>query len=255
MKALKLHVGFVYLFLYAPISVLVLFSFNQDKRNVQWQGFTFRWYAELLHDEALQRALWNSLQVGLLATLCAGVLGTLTALALTRYRFRGRSTILALTFLPMAIPEIVMGTSLLTFFVGLGIQLSLVTVVVSHIAFCVGYCAATVRSRIQGTNFDLEEAASDLGATPWECFRLVTLPRIAPGVLSGCLLAFTLSLDDFVVTFFTAGIGAGTLPLKIYSMVKFGVSPKINAISTLTLLITLSALMLSQWRSNASKES
>ena len=249
MKLLKFHVGFVYLLLYAPICVLVLFSFNQDKRNVKWTGFTLEWYGKLMQDEALLRALWNSLQVGFLATVAAGILGTTTALALTRYRFKGRSTILSMVFLPMAIPEIVMGTSLLTFFVGLGIQLSLTTVIISHISFCVGYCAATVRSRLQGTNFDLEEAAADLGATPWECFRLVTLPRIFPGILSGCLLAFTLSLDDFVVTFFTAGIGAGTLPLKIYSMVKFGVSPKINAISTLTLLVTLSALLLSQWKS------
>jgi ABC-type spermidine/putrescine transport system permease subunit II len=247
LKALKLHVAFVYLFLYAPITVLVLFSFNNNARNVKWSGFTFEWYGRLLHNESLHRALWNSVQVGLLATLCAAVLGTMTALALTRYRFKGRSTVTALVFLPMAIPEIVMGTSLLTFFVGLGVQLSIVTVIFSHVAFCVGYCTATIRSRLKGTNFEIEEAAADLGATPWQCFWLVTFPRILPGVLSGCLLAFTLSLDDFVVTFFTAGIGAGTLPLKIYSMVKFGVTPEINAISTLTLLVTLSALMLSQW--------
>ena len=255
MKALKLHVGFVYLFLYAPITVLVLFSFNKDKRNVNWSGFTLEWYQKLLTNEWLHRALWNSLKVGLLATLCAAVLGTLTALALTRYRFRGRSMVTALVFLPMAIPEIVMGTSLLTFFVGLGTQLSIATVVISHIAFCVGYCTATIRSRLQGSNFDVEEAAADLGATPWACFWLVTFPRILPAILSGCMLAFTLSFDDFVVTFFTAGIGAGTLPLKIYSMVKFGVTPEINAISTLTLLITLSALMLSQWSSMRNPDS
>ncbi len=144
----------------------------------------------------------------------------------------------------MAIPEIVMGTSLLSFFVSLGFGLNFWTVVASHITFCVGYTTATIRSRLQGTNFTFEEAAADLGATPWETFWLVTLPRIAPGILSGAMLAFTLSFDDFVVTFFTAGIGAGTLPLKIYSMVKFGVTPEVNAISTLALALTLTVLYL-----------
>ncbi len=246
MRFLRVHVFGVYLFLYAPILVLVLFSFNSDHRNVNWKGFSLEWYGRLLQNEGLHRALWNSLQVAFAATLIASVLGTMAALALTRYRFRGRSAVTGLVFLPMAIPEIVMGTSLLTFFVGLGLRLSLATVIFSHIAFCVGYCTATIRSRLEGMSQDCEEAAADLGATPWQCFWLVTFPRILPGILSGALLSFTLSLDDFVVTFFTAGIGAGTLPLKIYSMVKFGVTPEINAISTLTLGITLVALLLFQ---------
>lgn len=243
MRALRLHTLGVYVFLYAPIVVLVMFSFNSDRRNVNWSGFTLEWYGKLLHNENLHRAIWNSLLVSLSATLVASILGTLAALALTRYRFRGRSTVTGLIFLPMAIPEVVMGTSLLTFFVSLGFRLSLATVIMSHIAFCVGYCTATIRSRLEGTNFACEEAAADLGANPWQCFWLVTFPRILPGIASGALLSFTLSLDDFVVTFFTAGIGAGTLPLKIYSMVKFGVTPEINAISTLTLTITLIALL------------
>lgn len=243
-RLLSIHAALVYAFLYAPILVLVLFSFNTDSRNVRWTGFTFAWYGKLLQNEPLQRALWTSLKVGFLATLMASVLGTLAALALTRYRFKGRSAVTALVFLPMAIPEIVMGTSLLTFFVSLGFGLSFWTVVASHVTFCVGYTTATIRSRLQGTSFAYEEAAADLGATPWETFWLVTLPRIAPGILSGAMLAFTLSFDDFVVTFFTAGIGSGTLPLKIYSMVKFGVTPEVNAISTLALAVTLLVLFI-----------
>lgn len=243
-RLLSLHAIMVYAFLYSPIFVLVLFSFNRDSRNVRWTGFTLDWYLKLFDNVALQRALWSSLKVGLLATLVASVLGTLAALALTRYRFKGRSAITALVFLPMAVPEIVMGTSLLSFFVSLGFGLNFWTVVASHITFCVGYTTATIRSRLQGTNFTFEEAAADLGATPWETFWLVTLPRIAPGILSGAMLAFTLSFDDFVVTFFTAGIGAGTLPLKIYSMVKFGVTPEVNAISTIALALTLTVLFL-----------
>lgn len=243
-RLLKLHTGIVYLFLYAPIVVLVLFSFNSDSRNVRWTGFTTAWYGKLLSNEPLQRALWTSLKVGLLSTAICCLVGTMAALALTRYRFQGRTGIIALMFLPMAVPEIVMGTSLLTFFVSCGVQLSFITVVASHVAFGLGYCTATVRSRLQGMDFRLEEAAADLGATPWQAFRLVTFPRILPGILSGGLLSFTLSFDDFVVTFFTAGIGSGTLPLKIYSMVKFGITPEINAISTLALALTLSALAL-----------
>lgn len=245
-KLLNVHAALVYLFLYAPIVVLVLFSFNKDSRNVRWSGFTLEWYGKLFHNIPLQRALWNSLQVGFIATLVASVLGTLAALALTRYRFKGRAVVTALVFLPMAVPEIVMGTSLLSFFVSLGFGLNFWTVVASHISFCVGYTTATIRSRLQGTNFTFEEAAADLGATPWQTFWLVTLPRIAPGILSGAMLAFTLSFDDFVVTFFTAGIGAGTLPLKIYSMVKFGVTPEVNAISTIALALTLTGLFVYQ---------
>lgn len=245
-RLLNLHAFLVYGFLYAPIAVLVLFSFNRDSRNVRWSGFTLEWYFKLFNNVPLQRALWTSLKVGLLATFIASVLGTLAALALTRYQFKGRSAVTALVFLPMAVPEIVMGTSLLTFFVSMGFGLNFWTVVASHIAFCVGYTTATIRSRLQGTSFVYEEAAADLGATPWQTFWLVTLPRIWPGILSGAMLAFTLSFDDFVVTFFTAGIGSGTLPLKIYSMVKFGVTPEVNAISTIALSVTLAVLFLYQ---------
>lgn len=242
---LRMHTLTVYLFLYAPIVVLVLFSFNQDRRNSTWKGFTLEWYARLLQDEQLQRALFNSLKVACLSTMLATLLGTMAALAISRYRFRGQEAVGALAYLPMMVPEVVMGIALLTFFIKIGMQLSIVTVVLAHVAFSVGYVTVTVRTRLASLSGNLEEAAADLGATPWNTFWLVTFPRILPGILSGALLAFTLSFDDFVITFFTAGVGAGTLPLKIYAMLKFGVTPEINAISTLMLGTTI--VLLGLW--------
>lgn len=241
---LRLHAFSVYLFLYAPILVLVLFSFNTDRRNSVWHGFTTEWYGKLLHNHSLLQGLQNSLKVALLATLLSTVIGTMAALALSRYRFRGRQMVGSLAYLPMMVPEIVTGIALLSFFIQIGIQLSLVTVIVAHVAFSVGYVTVTVRTRLAGLGANLEEAAADLGADPWTTFRLVTLPRILPGILSGALLAFTLSFDDFVITFFTAGVGASTLPLKIYAMLKFGVTPEVNAISTIMLCLTLGLLAL-----------
>lgn len=235
---LRLHAFVTYLFLYTPIAVLVLFSFNQDRRTVVWTGFTWDWYARLMHDELLWRAFFNSVKVSLLATLISSVVGTMAALALTRHRFRGSGAVNALSYLPMVVPEIVMGIALLTFFVKAGIMLSVWTVVLAHVTFTVGYVTVTVRTRLISMDTSLEEAAADLGADPWTVFRLITFPRILPGVLSGALLAFTLSFDDFVITFFTAGVGAQTLPLKIYAMLKFGITPEINAISTLMLALT-----------------
>lgn len=235
----------VYAFLYTPIVVLVLFSFNQDRRNSTWKGATLEWYRSLFQDELLLRALSNSLKVACLSTLLATLIGTMAALALSRYEFKGRESVGALAYLPMMVPEIVTGISLLTFFIQLGIKLSIWTVILAHVAFSVGYVTVTVRTRLAGLAGNLEEAAADLGADPWTTFCLITLPRILPGVMSGALLAFTLSFDDFVITFFTAGVGAGTLPLKIYSMLKFGVTPEINAISTIMLAITV--VLLGAW--------
>jgi len=244
---LKLHAFCVYLTLYSPIVVLVLFSFNQDRRNAVWRGFTLDWYQQLWANEGLLRALFNSLKIASLSTLLSTLIGTAAALALSRYQFRGRSAVGALAYLPMMVPEIVTGIALLSFFIKLGIRLSLATVVVAHVAFSVGYVVVTVRTRLASLSGNLEEAAADLGASPWTTFRLVTLPRILPGVISGALLAFTLSFSDFVITFFTAGVGATTLPLKIYAMLKFGVSPEVNAVSTIMLMITLMMLGIWSW--------
>ena len=234
----------VYAFLYLPIFVMVAFSFNSDPRNAIWQGFSLQWYGKLFHNIPLLKAFRNSLEVAALSTLISTSIGTAAALALHRYRFTGRALVSSLALLPMMVPEIVMGISLLTFFVRLGVQLSFWTIVVAHVAFSVGYVTLTVQARMAGGNVHLEEAAADLGADAWTTFWLVTLPRILPGVVSGALLAFTLSFDDFVITFFTAGVGCGTLPLTIYSMLKFGVTPEINAVSTLMLSFTLLLMLI-----------
>ncbi len=244
---LRVHALLVYAFLYAPIVVLVLFSFNSDQRNATWKGFTLHWYWRLFSDEAVHRALGNSLKVGLVATLVATLLGTMAAIGLSRHRFPGRGLVGGLVFIPLVVPEIVMGLSILTFFLTIRQTLSIYTVMLAHIAFCVSYVIITVRARLAGMDPSLEEAAADLGATPWQTFRLVTLPQILPGVISGALLCFTLSFDDFVITFFTAGVGAGTLPLTIHSMLKFGVTPEINAISTLMLVCTMTMMGLFTW--------
>ena len=251
---LRLHALLVYAFLYAPILVLVVFSFNSDRRNAAWKGFTLHWYQALWTDETVRRALSNSLQVGLGATLVATVLGTMAALALSRYRFPGRSLVGGLVFLPLVVPEIVMGISILSLYLALHQRLSLLTVMLAHIAFCISYVTITVRARLAGMDPSLEEAAADLGASPWETFRLVTLPQILPAVVSGALLSFTLSFDDFVITFFTAGVGAGTLPLAIHSMLKFGVTPEINALSTLMLATTLTMMGVWAWLEGRGRE-
>ena len=237
-KLLKFHSILVYCFLYAPILVLVIFSFNTARRNAVLTGFTLEWYYKLFQNTDLLRALENSLKVGFIATLFSTLIGSLAALALVRYNFKGKSIFDGAIFVPLVIPEIVMGVALLTCFVGMKIRLSLLTVIMAHIAFCSSYVAVTVRARLHGFNRTLEEAAMDLGADEWTTFRKITFPLIFPGILAGAMLAFTLSFDDFVITFFNAGVGSTTLPLKIYSMLKFGVTPEINAISTLILVVT-----------------
>lgn len=244
--ALWTYAGMVYAFLYAPIVILVAFSFNVSKRNATWQGFTFDWYTRLLSDGDIQAALFNSLEVALCATLLSTLIGTLGALAMARYDFKAKGIYNAIIFLPIVIPEVVMGVALLTLFVSLPlhITLGLGTVVLAHTAFSISFVAVVVRARLQGYPRTLDDAAADLGATPWETFWHVTLPLIFPGVLSGALLAFTLSFDDFVISFFNAGAGATTLPIKVYSMIKFGVSPMINGVSTIMLAVTFTTMLI-----------
>lgn len=234
--------GFLaYAFLYAPLVIVVAYSFNDSRLNAEWVGFTFSWYQKLFHNEKMLHAAWNSLVIGLVASAVSTVLGTMAGYAM--YRFRSR-LLPVLVLAPIAIPEILMGVSLLIFFVLLNISLGMVSIVLSHIAFCVGFVAIVVRSRLAGMDESLTEAARDLGATPWRAFRLVTLPLIMPGVVAGALMAFTLSIDDFVITFFTAGVGSATLPLQIYTMVKISVTPEVNAVSTLLMLLTLALILI-----------
>ncbi|QGG48409.1 ABC transporter permease [Heliorestis convoluta] len=241
MKPLRHRLLFTYTmavlaFLYIPIVVLVLYSFNASRINAQWSGFTFDWYISAFQNRYVMEALYNSLTIALIAMIVSTVLGTMTALALHRYKFRWKGAIHSLIYLPILIPEIVMGLSLLVLFSQLAIPLGKLTVVIAHISFCISFVVIIVLARLEGLGKDLEEAAQDLGATPWQTFRYVTFPLISPGVLAGALMAFTLSIDDFVISFFVAGPNSTTLPLYIYGMVKRGVSPEINALSTLLIL-------------------
>jgi spermidine/putrescine transport system permease protein len=253
------HISFTvlaYLFLYVPIIVLVLFSFTPDPFGARMTGFTFQWYTELVKDQRLMTATWNSVQVGFLSTIISTVLGTTLALALERYRFRARAGVDALLYLPVVIPEVVMALSLLAFFAsslgllenlfGVSLNNGLATVVISHVAFSISFVVIVVRASLKGFDQRLEEAAQDLGATPWQTFWRVTFPIILPGIIGGALLAFTISLDDFIISFFTTGPGFNLLPVEVYAQVKRAVTPKINAISTLMLLVSMSLVFLSQ---------
>ena len=232
----------VYLFLYVPLAVVVVFSFNDSKLSAEWVGFTTEWYAKLLGNDEMLKAAANSLLIAVVAALAATVLGTMAGIAMHRYRSR-LLPVMVLT--PIAMPEILLGVSLLIFFITTfgEASLSLLTVIIAHTTFCIGFVAIIVRARLAGMDESIFEAARDLGASPWQTFRLVTLPLIMPGVVAGALMAFTLSIDDFVITFFTAGAGVPTLPLTIYTMVKIAVTPEVNALSTLLMLLTLTLIV------------
>jgi len=237
--------GLVLAALYVPIAVMILFSFNDSKLSVKWVGFTLDWYRMLAADEKIHQDLWNTLKISTASTLLATVLGTMAALA-ARPAFRGKRLYTTLVALPVMVPDIVLGMAMFALFDRFRVPLSLGTAVVAHVTFNLAYVALVVSARLQGMDKSLELAAQDLGATPMAAFWKVTLPAIFPGVLSGAVLAFTLSFDDFVITYFTTGPGNGTLPMRIYSMVRFDVKPEINAISTLILgasLILIAASM------------
>ncbi len=227
-------------FLYLPIGILILFSFNRSKLTASWEGFTFDWYLALAHNGPLLSSLWNSLVVAAATTAIATLLGTMAAYAIDRGLNRRQEQLVdAIIHLPIIIPEIVIAASLVIFLGLIGLRLSVVTIVLAHVAFSISYVILTVRSRLAGMEPALEEAAMDLGADEWTTFRTVTLPHILPGIVSSGLMVFTLSIDDYVITSFVAGVGSTTLPLSIYSMVKQGVTPEINAVSSLLLVGTL----------------
>ena len=244
--ALRAFSWLVYAFLYAPIAVLVVFSFNSERQTAVWKHFTLDWYRVLFRDELIGHAVMNSLIVGVVATVVATVIGTMAGLALARHEFRGKNATRSLIYLPVIVPEIVMGAALLSLFGFIAMRLSLTTVILAHIAFSISYVALVVRARLAGFDRSLEEAAMDLGANRWQTFWRVTLPLIAPGVVAGALLVFTLSIDDYIITSLVAGPGATTLPLQIYSMVKTGVTPEINAVSTLLLAVTIGLIATAQ---------
>ncbi len=221
-------------FLYLPIVLLIVFSFNEFKLVTVWAGFSTKWYVSLLSNQGLLDAAWVTLRVGLISATVATVLGTLAALALTRYtRFRGRILFSGMVYAPLVMPEVITGLSLLLFFVAVGLDRGFVTVTLAHITFTMCFVAVVVQSRLITFDRSLEEAAMDLGATPARTFVHITLPVILPAIISGWMLAFTLSLDDLVISNFTSGPGATTLPMKIYSQVRLGVTPEINAVCTI----------------------
>jgi len=255
---------FVFVALYAPILTLIAFSFNDSRRNIVWQGFTLKYYAVAWNNASLVESFVNSLTIAVFCTIFATVIGTMAALLLWRFRFPGKSAYEGFMALPIVIPEICMGVALLVFFARTGQwmasfesgpiawwhslfsiwPLNLSAITISHVAFSFPFVAVVVRARMAGFNRELEEASKDLGASEWQTFWNVIFPFMKPGVIAGALLAFTLSLDDFVITFFTSGPETVTFPVKVYSLVRRGVSPDINAASTVLIVITLVATIL-----------
>ncbi|MEG4490600.1 ABC transporter permease [Microcoleus sp. D3_18_C4] len=258
-KWLWVQAVLAFAFLYLPILILIIYSFNASRFNAVWRGFTLDWYRSLFSNAGatiatsssagIWTALNNSLLIAAISTVLASIFGTMLALALERFHFPGRKAVEALLFLPIIMPEITIGISLLVFFTlvfrivenltGIRLNLGLPTVIIGHIVFNISFVTITVRARLAELDPQLEQAAFDLGANEWRAFWRITLPLIWPAIFSAALLAFTLSLDDFVVTFFTTGVGSMTLPLFVYGMIKFAVTPAINAISTLMLLASL----------------
>jgi len=245
----------VLVFLYMPIAVLVANSFNASAFGGRWEGFSLRWYAKLAGRRDILHALENTVIIAVAATLVSCVLGTLAAFALHRYRSALQRWHFTLIYTPLVVPEILMGISLLMAFAATGVGLGLGTIFLAHVTFCVSFVAMTVLARLQDFEDAVVEAARDLGAGWRVTFRRVVLPMIAPGIAAGALLAFTLSIDDFVITFFVAGPGSTTLPIRIYSMIKFGSPPLINALSSILLLVTFTAVILSQRISNPRRRS
>ena len=236
-------------FLYAPIVVLIIFSFNDSRRggNIIWKGFTTKYYTKAFGNEELMLAFANSLTIAVVSTIISVILGALTAVVLWRFRFPFKPIYEGLVSLPIVIPEICMGVSLAMFFSAMGWMqtgdnpwpFNLTNIIIAHITFCFPFAAMVIRTRLQSFNREMEEAAKDLGASEFQVFRDILLPHMKPGLIAGALLAFTLSLDDFVITFFTSGPNTVTFPVKIYSMVRFSVTPEINAASTVLILMTL----------------
>ncbi|MCH2067058.1 MAG: ABC transporter permease [Shimia sp.] len=229
---------FGFAFLYLPMVILIIFSFNESKLVTVWAGFSTKWYGEVLRNTAFLDAAWVTVKVAFLSSCLATILGTMTAIVMVRAgRFRGRTLFSGMIYAPMVMPEVITGLSLLLLFISLGMDRGVFTIVLAHTTFAMCYVSVVVSSRLVSFDQSLEEAALDLGCSPVQAFRLVTLPIIAPAVISGWLLAFTLSLDDLVIASFTSGPSATTLPMKIWSSVRLGVSPEINALSTIMILV------------------
>ncbi len=249
-----------FVFLYAPIVTLIAFSFNDSRRNIVWRGFTLKYYEKALANSELIQAFVNSLTIAFVSTIISTILGALTALLLWRFRFPGRGAYEGAMALPIVIPEICMGVAMMVFFSnvgwpsGLPWPLSLGSIIIAHVSFSFPFVAVVVRARLAGFNRELAEAAQDLGASEWRVFVDVMVPFMRPGLVAGALLAFTLSLDDFVITFFTSGPDTVTFPVKVYSMVRFSVTPEVNAASTVLIVLTIMLTAAALWLQHRSGE-
>lgn len=243
---LRVIVGATLLFLYLPLITLMVFSFNDSRRNIVWQGFTLKYYEKAFNNASLIEAFANSLTIAFFCTVTSVVLGALAAVMLWRFRFPGKTAVEGGLALPIVVPEICLGVAMLVFFArvvpwptGLPWPLNLGAITIAHISFAFPFVATVVRARLASFNRELEEAAKDLGASEWRTFWDVLVPHMRPGLIAGALLAFTLSLDDFVITFFTSGPDTITFPVKVYSMLRFSVTPEVNAASTVLIVITV----------------
>ena len=256
-KLSKWSKGFLslgFFFLYAPILILVIFSFNKSELVTVWAGFSFKWYGELFRDPQMLGAAWISLKIAFLAASAAVVLGTMASIVMVRMgAFKGKAAFTSMITAPLVMPEVITGLSLLLLFVAMGQSLGwpgqrgMLTIWIAHVTFCTAFVAVVITSRLQELDESIEEAAQDLGAPPWKVFFLVTLPIIAPALMSGWLLAFTLSLDDLVIASFVSGPGSTTLPMQVFSSVRMGISPQINALATIIVGLASFAVLLAWW--------
>ena len=233
----------VFAFLFLPIIVLIVYSFNSSSMNIIFESFTFEWYGRLFENTDLIESFTNTLIVASISTIVSTVVGTISAYGLYKYNFRGKGIINGLIYVPIVIPEIVLGISLLSIFTLMKLELSLFTIILAHIAFSIPFVIVSVRSTLNNDIKVLEESAKDLGASDFIIFKKIVLPTIMPAIISGATLAFTLSLDDVVISYFTAGPGSNTLPLYIYSLIKTGITPDVNALSTLMMLVVFTILI------------
>lgn len=253
-KLSNLYLALVMLITYLPLLMVVVFSFNDSKLTVGWKGFTLHWYQELFRDAALMEALGNSILLGVLSCLFAAVIGTLGAIGMARVHFKTKGMMEYMSTIPMIVPEIILAMAFMAFFSTLGLPFGMVTLVIAHTAFCIPYVFMMVKARLVGIDKSLEEAARDLGASPARTFWDITLPLIMPAVLSGCILAFAMSFDDVVISLFVTGPTLSTLPIKVYTQLKTGVTPEINALCTVILLVVMIGLFVYSFLTSEKKD-
>lgn len=238
------------LFIYLPVILIIIYSFNHSRMNANWSGFTLQWYYLLFSNRLVIEALHNSVSIAVISTIFSTIFGTIAALAFRHMSKKGKYGMNSLLYLPVIVPDIIMGLSLLILFSQLHVELSKITIIIAHITFSISYVYVIVAARLSNMGKQLEEAAFDLGATSWQTFYYVTLPMIWPGVLAGAIMAFTLSIDDFIISFFVAGSESTTLPIYIYGLVKRGISPEINALCTLMIILSVMLIICAQWLLN-----